>query len=161
MVFIELNDSCFKLSDSISSRLLAASRVNQTPSLVSSAVATFPPDMGTMSVPPVMPLGPTVCMGHASLTSLVTHPVLIAWRTHRHPWSSEEPEQYGEASSVHRKGVWGSNPSFITRSITHNEYSFVALCFAQRPPNPSHNIHFTRRSTFLRHAMSDVTTFAR
>ncbi|TQE11291.1 hypothetical protein C1H46_003025 [Malus baccata] len=58
-----------------------------------------------------------------------------------------------------RREVWGSNPSFVARSITRDEHSFVALRFAQRPPIPSRNIHFARRSTFLRRAMSNISSF--
>ncbi|TQD74501.1 hypothetical protein C1H46_039956 [Malus baccata] len=48
-----------------------------------------------------MPLGPTVSMVAVSSTSLVTHPVLSAQRTHRRPWTSKEAQPSGDASSVH------------------------------------------------------------
>ncbi|RXH87560.1 hypothetical protein DVH24_034460 [Malus domestica] len=73
------------LMSNLISNWLAASKGSQTPSPGGSTAATSTPNMGTTSVPPVMPLGPTVSTAPVSSTSLVTHPVLSTWRTHRRP----------------------------------------------------------------------------
>ncbi|TQD94938.1 hypothetical protein C1H46_019484 [Malus baccata] len=66
-----------KMSNLISNRR-AASRGSQTPSPGGSATTTSRPNMGTTSVPSIMPLGPTISTTPTSLTSSVTHPVLSA-----------------------------------------------------------------------------------
>ncbi|TQD71943.1 hypothetical protein C1H46_042520 [Malus baccata] len=81
-----------------------ASKVSQTPSPVGSVATTSPLDMGTTGVPLVTPFDPTLSMAHVSLTSSMMHLVLSARRTHQRPWSSEEAEQSGEASSVYGNG---------------------------------------------------------
>ncbi|TQD95158.1 hypothetical protein C1H46_019245 [Malus baccata] len=77
--------------------------------------------MGTMSVPLVMPLGPTVSTTPATLTSSLTHLVLSAQQTHRQPLSSKEAQPSGEASSVHGEG---SHTGTIASSCgSHGELS--------------------------------------
>ncbi|KAB2626383.1 hypothetical protein D8674_018043 [Pyrus ussuriensis x Pyrus communis] len=71
----------------------AANRVSQTPSPTANATATIPPDMGTTSVSPVTPFGPTVSLAPTSSTSSVTHPLLSARQTHQQPQSSKEAEK--------------------------------------------------------------------
>ncbi|KAB2626117.1 hypothetical protein D8674_017777 [Pyrus ussuriensis x Pyrus communis] len=69
--------------------------------LLGSVVATFPPNMTTMSVSLVTPFSLTVSTAPTSSTSLMKHPLLSARQTHRRPQSSEEAEQDSEASSIH------------------------------------------------------------
>ncbi|RXH74933.1 hypothetical protein DVH24_029654 [Malus domestica] len=109
-------DAAIELGKELMSNLISnhrtASRVSQTLSPTGSVVATSPPDMGMTGVPPVMPINPTVFIALTSSTSLVMHPILSARRTHQQPQSSEEAEQYGEASSIHGEGSQTSNASF-------------------------------------------------
>ncbi|CAN6581707.1 unnamed protein product [Malus baccata var. baccata] len=99
---------------------------NQIPSPAGSAVATFPPDMGTMGVPPIMSFSPTEFTAPTSLTSSVTHPLLSVRWTHRRPRSFEEAEQFGEASSIHKERSQTGNASFSY--YNRNFESFFGCC---------------------------------
>ncbi|TQD72291.1 hypothetical protein C1H46_042195 [Malus baccata] len=91
------------MSNLISNRR-AASRGSQTPSSGGNVAATSTSDMATTSVPPVVPLEPTVSTATASSTSSVKHPILSARRTHQRPQTSEEAQTSGDASSIHGEG---------------------------------------------------------
>ncbi|TQD89628.1 hypothetical protein C1H46_024763 [Malus baccata] len=111
----DMNEELMKLMEEMSnfiSNRRAASSVSQTPSPAGSAATISPPDMAMKGAPLVMPFGPTVSTVLASSTSLVTHPLLSTRRTHRRLWSSEEAEQFSEASSVHGEGSQSGNASF-------------------------------------------------
>ncbi|CAN6547152.1 unnamed protein product [Malus baccata var. baccata] len=62
---------------------LLASRASQTLSIAGSAAAISPLDMGTTSVSPVTPFGPTVSTAPASSSYSMMHPLLSARWTHR------------------------------------------------------------------------------
>ncbi|KAB2606143.1 hypothetical protein D8674_005860 [Pyrus ussuriensis x Pyrus communis] len=68
---------------------------SQPPSMGGNAATTSTPDIGTMGVPPVTPLRPTVSTVPMSSSSSVMHPILSARRTHRRPWSFEEAQLSG------------------------------------------------------------------
>ncbi|TQD85151.1 hypothetical protein C1H46_029239 [Malus baccata] len=79
--------------------------------------------MGTTGVLPITPLGPTVSTTPTSLTSSMTHHVLSTQQTHRRPQSSDEAEQSGEASSIHRERSqtksWKAIPPEVKEVVLH------------------------------------------
>ncbi|TQE10459.1 hypothetical protein C1H46_003914 [Malus baccata] len=80
--------------------------------------------MGTTGVPLVTPLGLTVSTASTSSTSSVTHHVLSTRQTHRRPWSYEEAQLFGEASSVYGDE---SQIGKLALSIDKLAYSFICI----------------------------------